>query len=33
MFVERIRTDLQLDTGPGELGQLRRQIVGPLASS
>ena len=30
MFVERIRTDLQLDAGPGELGQLRRQIVCPL---
>ena len=27
MFVERIRAELQLDTGPGQLPQLRRQIV------
>src|SRR5687767_14835189 len=27
MFVERIWTDLQLDTSSGELGQFRRQIV------
>jgi hypothetical protein len=28
--VERIRTDLQLDAGRGELGQLYRQIACPL---
>jgi hypothetical protein len=30
MFVERIRADLQLDTGLAELGQFPRQIIRPL---
>ncbi len=27
MFVERIRTNLQFNPGPGELSQFRRQVV------
>src|SRR5215207_9468388 len=30
MFVERVRADLQLDTGLGELAQFRCQVVCPL---